>query len=110
MPSCRFDDVKNYELDMDRISNAMDFASALIGNAKEVRATLDELKSEYSETLEATGAFLAEFANLDDGAISNADTIMSTLRGAQQTLYYLRQAAISDDIQYHRSRGETPCF
>ena len=67
-----------------------------------MRTTLDDLKSEYKETLEATGEFLAEFANLDDGAASKASLIMTTLKGAYQTLYYLRQAAQEEDNEYHK--------
>ena len=109
MSSCRKTDIENYNYDMDRITSAMNYASALIGNTNDVRTTLDALKSEYKETLEATDAFLAEFANLDDGAASKASLIMTTLKGAHQTLYYLRQEAQADDRAYHGSRGESAC-
>ncbi len=109
MSSCRKTDIENYNYDMDRITSAMNYASALIGNTNDVRTTLDALKSEYKETLEATDAFLAEFANLDDGAASKASLIMTTLKGAHQTLYYLRQEAQADDRVYHSSRGESAC-
>lgn len=102
MANCRCADIANYNDDMDRITNAMNYASALIRNTNDVRTTLDDLKSEYKETLEATDAFLAEFANLDDGAASQASLIMVTLKGAYQTLYYLRQAAQEEDNEYHK--------
>lgn len=104
--ACRCADIYDYGEDIKKLINAEGYAQELVGQTNDVRSTLDELKSEYDATLEATGEFLAEFAKLDEGANANALCIVAQIQGAKLTVETKLRQALQEDTIYHESIGQ----
>lgn len=100
---CRCADIFDYREDINKLISAEEHTQTLIGYVSEVRSTLDELRSEYDATLEATGEFLSEFSRLDEGATDNAQGMADQIRGAKQTVEAKLKQAVEEDIIYHKS-------
>lgn len=100
---CRCTDISNYKMDIEKLTNAADYAQELIGYTNDVRSTLDELKSEYNETLEATGEFLGEFAQLDKDANANANGILAQIEDAKALVEYRLRGAEYEDHEWHKT-------
>ena len=102
---CRCGDIRRYEKDISWITKAEGHASDLAGHASEVRTSLDTLKSQYSETVNAQDDFLTEFGKLDEDVQPNVGIIMTQLSGAKRTLEEWLRAARAEDEAHHAAEA-----
>lgn len=103
---CRCGDIKLYERDIFWITKAESHATELAGHATETRTTLDKLKQDYGDTVNAQDDFLTEFGRLDENVRPNVCVIMSQLSGAKRTLEEWLRAARIEDEAHHREEEE----
>ena len=103
--ACRHDDIVKYEHDIPIIEGALTIAQNIIDYQVLIDASVNNLKTDYNETVNPPEHLGEKFDEIHDGALSNARIIMTQLEGALRTARELLRAAREEDAAFHAENG-----